>query len=156
MQALQAAMSNPPFNIKWTPSSPLEADQRFASSGIPPANNANYTFVLHILANIENKGVIILPNGIMCPPTKEEQKILKYLVGNGHIEYVISMPGRMFESTSVAICILGISKKTVEQVTFIDHRNIYAEEIREQRGQFGGTSHTERAYKKMSTPSPTK
>jgi len=145
----QSAISNPPFNIKWTPPLPLDADNRFETLGIPPDSNANYAFVLHILANINNKASIILPNGIMCPNNTIEQSIVKRLVDNGHIEYIISMPERMFESTAISTCVLGISKNPVGQITFVDHRDIYIEEEREQRGQFGGASHTNRLYKKI-------
>ena len=146
---VDAAISNPPFNLSWNPPVPLEADERFHPAGIPPPSNANYAFILSILRNIKSKASIILPNGIMNPTTIEEQGIVKYLIDNKHIEYVISLPGNMFESTSIATCILGLSKIPVEQITFIDHRQIYATEERLQRGQFGGTSHTNRVYKKL-------
>lgn len=55
----------------------------------------------------------------------------------------------MFESTGIATCIIVFNKyKKTQQVEFVDMRNTYDEEEREQRGQYGNKSHTNRVYKK--------
>lgn len=140
------AISNPPYNIKWNPPLPLENDYRFPV--IPPAGNANYAFVFNCLAKAKEKAVLILPNGIMSE--RSEYECRKYLVDNDLIETVIIMPDKMFEVTSISTCVLVLNKnkKHKGEICFIDSRKNCIVEEREQNGQFGGASHTNRIYKK--------
>lgn len=140
------SISNPPYNIKWVPPTPLENDIRFPV--VPPASNANYAFVLNCLARAKKKAVLILPNGITSERTEYDCR--KYLVDNDLIETVIIMPDKMFEVTSISTCILVLnkSKKHKGEILFIDSRKNCIVEEREQNGQFGGASHTNRTYKK--------
>ena len=61
------------------------------------------------------------------------------------------MPEKMLEVTSISTCIVVLSKSKKHKgvVKFIDSRKNYAVEEREQNGQFGGASHTNRTYKKQ-------
>lgn len=142
------SISNPPYNIKWNAPSPIEAmlDGRFPV--LPPASNANYAFVLNCLARASERAVLILPNGISSERTDHECR--KYLVDNDLIEAVIIMPDKMFEVTSISTCILVLNKNKPHkgEICFIDSRKNCTVEEREQNGQFGGTSHTNRTYKK--------
>ena len=142
------SISNPPYNISWNAPSPMEAvlDGRFPV--LPPASNANYAFVLNCLARSKEKAVLILPNGIMSERTEYDCR--KYLVDNDLIETVIIMPEKMFEVTSISTCILVLNKnkKHKGEICFIDSRKNCIVEEREQNGQFGGASHTNRTYKK--------
>ena len=142
------AISNPPYNIKWNAPSELEAlsDGRFPV--IPPASNANYAFVLHCLHRAINKAILILPNGIASQRTESE--VRKYLIDNDLIETVISIPNNMFECTNIATCIMVLNKnkKNKGKVTLIHSVENCVTEEREQNGQFGGKSHTNRTYKK--------
>lgn len=139
------AISNPPYNIKWQPPTPLENDSRFPI--IPPADNANYAFVLNCLAKAE-KSVLILPNAVL---TKyNETDIRQYLIENDLLETIIVMPDKMFEATSISTCILILNKSKLHknEICFIDSRKNHIVEEREQNGQFGGNSHTKRTYRK--------
>lgn len=142
------AISNPPYNIKWNAPSELEAlsDGRFPV--IPPASNANYAFVLHCLHRAINKAIMILPNGIASQRTESE--VRKHLIDNDLIETVISLPNNMFECTNIATCIMVLNKnkKNKGKVTLIHSVENCVTEEREQNGQFGGKSHTNRTYKK--------
>ena len=144
----EVSISNPPYNISWNAPSPMDAmlDGRFPV--LPPASNANYAFVLNCLARAKEKAVLILPNGIMSERTEYECR--KYLVDNDLIETVIIMPDKMFEVTSISTCILVLNKnkKHNGEICFIDSRKNCIFEEREQNGQFGGASHTNRTYKK--------
>lgn len=142
------SISNPPYNIKWNAPSPIEAisDDRFPI--VPPASNANYAFVLNCLERAQQKVVMILPNGITSE--RMEYDVRKYLIDNDLIETVIIMPDKMFEVTSISTCILVLNKSKAHkgEVCFIDSRKNCIVEEREQNGQFGGASHTNRTYKK--------
>lgn len=142
------SISNPPYNIKWNAPSELEAlvDGRFPV--IPPASNANYAFVFNCLARAKQKVVMILPNDAMSGRTECEAR--KYLIDNDLIETVIIMPDKMFEVTTISTCILVLNKNKLHkgEICFIDSRKNCIVEEREQNGQFGGASHTNRTYKK--------
>ena len=60
------------------------------------------------------------------------------------------MPDRMFEVTGISTCILVLNKSKAHkgEVCFIDSRKNCVIEERDQNGQFGGASHTNRTYKK--------
>ena len=141
------SISNPPYNIKWNAPSELEAlvDGRFPI--VPPASNANYAFVLNCLERAQQKVVMILPNGITSERTEFE--VRKYLIDNDLIETVVIMPDKMFEVTSISTCVLVLNKNKTHkgEVCFIDSRKNCIVEEREQNGQFGGASHTNRTYK---------
>lgn len=142
--AFDVSISNPPFNIKWNAPAPLDMDKRFPV--IPPANNANYAFVLHCLSFTKQKAILILPNGVMSQ--SNELHVRQYLIENDLIETVIILPDNMFESTSISTCILVLNKNKKHKgtVTFIDSRRNCVTKSREQNGQFGGASHTNRTY----------
>lgn len=141
-------ISNPPYNIKWEAPEPMFADERFQGKPIPPASNANYAFVFTALSRMTDDGkcAFILPCGVLN--SKPEQECRKFLVDNGLLESVIELPDNMFECTSIATCIYLLSKGN-ETVKMYNCREKATQEVREQRGQFGGKSHTNRVYKKQ-------
>lgn len=140
-------LSNPPFNLKWQPDVLAKYDPRFSNFGVPPKNNANYAFVLSALEKHE-KAVFILPAGI-ANPTGIEKDILKQLIELNWLDAVIALPDRMFESTSIPVCVLVFNKqRDTQKVTMVNLRDHYEEEVRYQNGMFGGKSNTERTYKK--------
>lgn len=116
--------------------------------GIPPANNANYAFILTGLEK-NDKCIFLLPNGVLSTVTNKEAEIRKNLIENNFIEAVITLPDRMFESTNIPTCIIVFSKiKKTSRIEMIDLRKHFDTEERKQKGQFGGNSHTNRIYKK--------
>lgn len=139
-------ISNPPFNLAWTPPQ-LAGLMPMYRRGVPPKDNANYAFILHAVENAE-RAALILPMCVLTPQ-KEEKKILTSLIESNLLRAVITLPERMFESTSIQVCILLFDhSKQTQRIEFIDLSSHYIEETREQRGQFGGKSHTQRVYKK--------
>jgi Type I restriction-modification system methyltransferase subunit len=145
-----SGISNPPYNIRWKHPQLGELDPRFTESGLPPESNANYAFVLHVLSKLQNSGrmAMILPCGILS--SKPEKTIREYLVLAGKLESVIMLPDRMFESTSIPVCILTITQKENSKVKLIDARKTCNQEIREQRGGLTDEdiAHRARIYKK--------
>lgn len=144
-QRCDVAISNPPYNIKWK--LPMQSENNNMFPVIPPAGNANWAFVFNCLSRAD-RAVMILPNGILSERTEEE--IRKYFVDKDLIETVAVMPEKMFEITSISTCILVINKHKQNKgfIKFIDSRKNCITEEREQNGQYGGTSHTNRTYKK--------
>lgn len=145
----KSLISNPPYNMKWDVPPFAQMQHRFCEYDVPPKSNANFVFILSALDEIDEKAAFLLPNGILSTDTPPEAEIRKRLIENNLIEAVISLPDKMFESTSIATCVLVLNKnKKTMQVEMVDMRQEYAEEQRNQNGQFGGASHENRTYHK--------
>lgn len=126
-----------------------ELQSRFSRFGVPPDGNANFAFVLTGLDMIDEKAAFLLPNGVLNTNTAQEAEIRKNLIENNLIEAVIMLPDKMFESTSISVCILLLSKcKKTTHIEMVDMRQSYTEVQRDQNGQYGGASHTNRTYHK--------
>lgn len=141
-------ISNPPYNMKWTYPVFAQMQERFADCELPPENNANYAFVLTAI-NAADRAALILPCGVLSADSKQESAIREYLVQANLLEAVIACPDGMFEATGIPTCVLVLSKtKKTATVEMIDMRQTYQTIVRDQRGQYGGASHTNRVYHK--------
>lgn len=144
---MATTISNPPYNMKWQHPFFAQSQERFML-GVPPESNANYAFILTALSK-QDKAVFLLPNGVLSTNNKEEQAIKASLVEKNYLEAVISLPDKMFESTSIPTSLLIFNKKKqTSNILMINASSLATEEIREQRGQVGSKSHTSRVYKK--------
>lgn len=142
---MKTTISNPPYNLKWQHPFFSQAQPRF-SHVTPPEGNANFVFVLSALEE-SDRCVFLLPTGVLT--SKNEKPIRQYLVETNLLEAIITLPTDMFEDTGVATSILVLDKnKKTSTIELIDLRDKCAKEAREQKGQFGGKSHTNRVYKK--------
>lgn len=142
-------ISNPPYNMKWELPPFAQLQPRFNNCALPPESNANYAFILTALSMIDEKAVFLLPCGVLSTDNKQEKAIRKYLIEKNLIEAVITCPDKMFEATSIPTCIIVFNKnKKTTNISFVDMRQTYQTESREQNGQFGGASHEKRIYKK--------
>lgn len=133
--------------MKWQHPFFAQSQERFLL-GVPPESNANYAFILTALSK-QDKAVFLLPNGVLSTNNKEEQAIKASLVEKNYLEAVISLPDRMFESTSIPTSLLIFNKKKqTSNILMVNASSLATEEVREQRGQVGSKSHTNRVYKK--------
>lgn len=140
-------VSNPPYNVRWEAPAPMLADYRFQGKPIPPASNANFAFVLTALSRMNHNGrcAFVLPYGSLS--SDAEKEVREYLLENGIVEKVISLPDKMFEATSIPTSVITFSPGN-RSVKFYDCRKKGKQEQRDQRGQFGGASHENREYHK--------
>lgn len=140
-------ISNPPYNLRHKLPELAGFMPRYTGWTLPPESNANYAFILSALAWIEDRAVILLPNNVLSSGVKEELSLRKQLVNENLLLAVVTLPGGMFESTDIPTCILVFQKKKeTRKIAMIDLTDLCGEEIREQRGQYGGASHTGRTY----------
>lgn len=145
---MKTVISNPPFNLKWEYPVFAQVQNRFNKTVLPPESNANYAFILTALEN-NDKAIFILPNGVLTTNNSQEKAIIKYIVDNNLLEAIVLNPDKMFEATNIPTCIMIFNKnKDTAKIEMINMSNKCDKEIREQRGQFGGKSHTSRVYKK--------
>ena len=115
-----------------------------------PASNANFAFIFDGLERVEGRAVFLLPNSVMETGNTAEISCRRYLVEHGLLSAVIALPEKMFESTSIPVCILVFDKaQRHDTILFINATAQCENETRIQRGQYGGNAHTGREYKKL-------
>lgn len=142
-------LSNPPYNMPHELPAMASFMERYMGWTLPPASNANYAFILSALNQIDDRAVLLLPNGVLTSGKKEERALREEIIKQNYLLAVILLPSSMFESTSIPTCILVFDKhKETRQIALMNLQDVCNKEIRDQRGQFGGNSHTGRTYHK--------
>ncbi len=133
-------MANPPFNMKEWNAGVKEDDPRW-KYGTPPASNANFAWMQHMLYHLAPNGsmALLLANGAMSSQTNNEGGIRQALVEADLVECMVALPGQLFTNTQIPACIWFLSKnkqarpdgsgdggyrKRNGEVLFIDARNL--------------------------------
>jgi type I restriction enzyme M protein len=112
-------MANPPFNLKgWRGSDELTDDPRWGGYEVPPSGNANYAWILHMLSKLGVNGVagFVLANGSMSTNTKGEGLIRKKLIENDIVDCMMALPGQLFYTTQIPVCLWFMTKNKGKQV----------------------------------------
>ncbi len=121
-------LANPPFNISdWWHGS-LTGDPRWAF-GDPPAGNANYAWLQHMLYHLKPSGRagIVLANGSMSSSQNSEGQIRAAMVEADVVEVMIALPGQLFFNTQIPACLWFLAKQKTNrqgEVLFIDARKL--------------------------------
>ncbi|MDW5290922.1 class I SAM-dependent DNA methyltransferase [Formosa sp. PL04] len=122
-------MANPPFNQKdWRASNELTDDPRWKGYDVPPTGNANYAWILNMLSKLSENGTagFVLANGAMSSNTSGEGELRKKMIENDLVDCMIALPGQLFYTTQIPVCLWFMTKNKKEQ-TFEDntrnHRN---------------------------------
>ena len=120
-------LANPPFNDSdWGQPSLIE-DSRW-SYGIPPAGNANYAWLEHMIDKLgqNGKAAIVLANGSLSSNTSNEGEIRRNIISADIVEAIVSLPEKLFYTTGIPVCIwvLNRNKKHKGKTLFIDGRTL--------------------------------
>lgn len=110
-------MANPPFNqSQWREKNELEDDARWAGYTPPPTGNANYAWILHMVSKLSTHGTagFVLANGSMSTNTSGEGEIRKQLIEKDLVDCMIALPGQLFYTTQIPVCLWFIAKKKAE------------------------------------------
>lgn len=114
-------LTNPPFNAGATAA---ECDKVDWAYGAPPAGNANFAWLQHILASLKERGraVVLMPNNAAV--SEREREIRERMVRRGVIECVIALPPQLFTGTPIAAALWLLRTPTDEprEVLFLDAR----------------------------------
>ncbi|WP_454141248.1 class I SAM-dependent DNA methyltransferase [Microbacterium lacticum] len=119
-------MANPPFNIKdWARN---ESDPRWRF-GVPPAGNANYAWIQHVLSKLAPGGQagVVMANGSMSSNSGGEGQIRAEIVEADLVSCMVALPTQLFRSTGIPVCVWFFAKdkgKRAGEVLFIDARNL--------------------------------
>jgi len=112
-------MANPPFNLKeWRSSTELVDDPRWAGYEVPPTGNANYGWILHMISKLSENGVagFVLANGSMSTNTTGEGLIRQKMIDNDLVDCMIALPGQLFYTTQIPVCLWFLTKNKRAQV----------------------------------------
>lgn len=119
-------LANPPFNV--SDYTLIQDDARWRY-GIPPANNANYAWIEHIISKLSPTGVagFVLANGSMSTSAKAEAEIRKNIIEAGLVDCIVTMPPNLFYNVTIPVCLWFLSKKREnrkDRILFIDARKM--------------------------------
>jgi len=126
-------LANPPFNVSDWRGDLLREDKRW-QYGVPPAGNANFAWVQHIVHHLAPAGVagFVLANGSMSSNQSGEGEIRKAIIEADLVDCMIALPSQLFYSTQIPACLwfLARDKKNkgfrdrCGEVLFIDARKM--------------------------------
>ena len=120
-------MANPPFNLSDWGADKLEKDARW-KFGLPPAGNANFAWMQHMIHHLSPTGRIglVLANGALSSQTGGEGDIRQKIVEADLVEGIIALPSQLFYSTGIPVSLWFLSrhKEQPGKVLFIDARNM--------------------------------
>ncbi|GBR07106.1 SAM-dependent DNA methyltransferase [Asaia siamensis] len=104
-------LANPPFNISDWWNASLEDDPRW-QYGKPPAGNANYAWLQHILWHLAPSGTagVVLANGSMSSNQNSEGDIRRRMVEADVVDCMVALPGQLFYSTQIPACLWFLSR----------------------------------------------
>jgi len=104
-------LANPPFNVSDWSGDKLKDDARW-QYGVPPAGNANYAWLQHILHHLAPNGTagVILANGSMNSNTSGEGEIRKAMIEDNVVDCMVALPDQLFYSTPIPVCVWFLAK----------------------------------------------
>jgi len=127
----QFVIANPPFNDSdWHRA---DDDVRW-QYGVPPKGNANFAWVQHFIHHLAPDGFagFVLANGSMSSSQSGEGEIRKKIVEADLVDCMIALPGQLFYSTQIPVCLWFLAKNKNDgkrrdrrkQILFIDARKL--------------------------------
>lgn len=126
-QKFDFIMANPPFNLSNWGAEHLKDDVRW-KYGMPPAGNANYAWIQHMIHHLAPNGKIglVLANGALSTQSSGEGEIRKNIIEADMVECIVAMPTQLFYSVTIPVTLwfIGKNKKQKNKTLFIDARKM--------------------------------
>lgn len=120
-------LANPPFNLSGWGGEQLKDDYRW-KYGIPPAGNANFAWLQHMISHMSVEGRIgmVLANGSLSSQSSGEGEIRKKIIEDDLVECIIAMPPQLFYTTQIPVSLWFLSKRKdrTGEILFIDAREM--------------------------------
>jgi type I restriction enzyme M protein len=124
-------LANPPFNDSdWFRK---DDDVRW-QFGVPPKGNANFAWVQHFIHHLAPHGMagFVLANGSMSSNQSGEGDIRRALIEADLVDCMVALPGQLFYSTPIQVCLWFVTKNKVgknlrprrRETLFIDARKM--------------------------------
>jgi type I restriction enzyme M protein len=116
-------LANPPFNISDWSGDKLIDDARW-TYGTPPAGNANFGWIQHMLFHLAPKGTMatVLANGSLTSNSSGEGEIRKNLIEADLVDCIVALPPKLFYNTQIPACLWFLSRNRDRkgEILFID------------------------------------
>lgn len=120
-------MANPPFNLSDWGADKLKDDVRW-KYGMPPAGNANFAWLQHMIHHLAPNGKIgmVLANGSLSSQSGGEGDIRRNIINADLVECIVAMPTQLFYTTQIPVSLwfLAKNKKQKGKTPFIDARKM--------------------------------
>ena len=120
-------LANPPFNLSNWGADKL-ADDVCWQYGMPPAGNANFAWLQHMIYHLAPGGRIgmVLANGSLSSQSGGEGEIRKNIIEADLVDCIVAMPSQLFYTTQIPVSLwfLAKNKKQKEKTLFIDARKM--------------------------------
>ncbi|WP_084262434.1 class I SAM-dependent DNA methyltransferase [Actinomadura formosensis] len=116
-------LANPPFNMSDWYRDPGDPRWRY---GVPPAGNANFAWIQHILSKLgpDGRAGVVMANGSMSSRLSGEGGIRAALVEAGLVSCMVALPDRLFRSTPIPACLWFLDRAPRDRVLFVDARSM--------------------------------
>jgi len=104
-------LANPPFNVSDWRGELLKDDRRW-KYGTPPAGNANFAWVQHMIHHLAPAGLagFVLANGSMSSSQSGEGEIRRNIIEADLVDCMVALPGQLFYSTQIPACLWFIAR----------------------------------------------
>lgn len=104
-------LANPPFNDSDWSGELLREDPRW-QYGVPPAGNANYAWMQHMLYHLAPHGRmgLVLSNGSLSSNQSGEGEIRKRIVENDLVDCIVMLPKQLFYNTGIPACLWFLTR----------------------------------------------
>lgn len=120
-------MANPPFNLSDWGADKLKDDVRW-QYGMPPAGNANFAWLQHMIYHLASNGRIgmVLANGSLSSQSGGEGEIRKNIINADLVDCIVAMPTQLFYTTQIPVSLWFLSKRKKQpgKTLFIDARKM--------------------------------
>jgi type I restriction enzyme M protein len=107
-------LANPPFNMSDWARTTDDSRWRF---GVPPAGNANFAWLEHIVSKLGERGTagVVLANGSMSSRQSGEGEIRAAMVEADLVACMVALPPQLFQSTQIPACLWFLAKDKSSQ-----------------------------------------
>ena len=104
-------LANPPFNVSDWGGEQLRDDPRW-KYGVPPASNANFAWLEHMISKLSPRGVagVVLANGSLSSQQSGEGEIRRRLIEVDLVECIVAMPGQLFYTTAIPVSLWFLNR----------------------------------------------
>lgn len=120
-------MANPPFNLSNWGADKLADDARW-QYGMPPAGNANFAWLQHMIYHLAPSGRMgmVLANGSLSSQSGGEGDIRKNIIEADLVDCIVAMPTQLFYTTQIPVSLWFLSKRKRQsgKTLFIDARKL--------------------------------
>lgn len=106
-------LANPPFNVSDWGGEHLKEDIRWRY-GIPPAGNANFAWIQHIVHHLSPNGMagFVLSNGTLSVnQSRGEGELRKTIIEADLVDCIVTLPNQLFYTTQIASCLWFLRRK---------------------------------------------